>query len=72
MGKCGNDVTTWMCDNGQHGDATRRHAGDTPSDRFRGMYTGKCAGSVYWAGTHGQGPNGGPIERDCTCPCHSV
>jgi len=56
-------VTTWMCDNGHHGTTERRHTGDTPDTRFKDMWQGSCAGTVYSIMTM--------TETDCGCECHN-
>ena len=59
-------ATTWMCDNGRHGDSERRYL-----HKHDDVWQGKCAGSVVNLGT----PNAGAltlaeITTDCDCDCH--
>lgn len=50
---------TWMCEQGNHGTPERRYM----TDGFRGMYSGKCAGTVFAIAS-------GSKELECSCSCH--
>ena len=51
-------MTTWMCDNGYHGDSVRR---SLTLATWSEMYQGRCAGTVFSMEQH---------ESDCECTCH--
>lgn len=52
---------TWMCANGNHGDATRRSC--MKDGEWQPTYTGRCAGTMWWYETR--------TVTDCPCECHA-
>jgi hypothetical protein len=57
--------TTWMCDNGYHGSASRRYMEIVDGRHtFVGMYEGNgCAGTVFRMDTQ--------TQTLCECDCHA-